>query len=222
MKNARQIVRHFVFSLLFASLLLLPSPLFGQSQNDALEKTRAIVLEIAKSSYPEVKTEKLRFKTFRSDSAFFKARFSIARFFTFQKMRHLIYVNPDVYRLDAPVGGIRAILAHELAHVSYYTRKNRFELLALSRLASDGYTARFERRADLEAISNGFVMGLIEYRQWLYKNIPKAKLKGKLRNYFTPDELQVIHDVLKDKPYMLKVWRKQVPRNIDELKNSVK
>ncbi len=190
-------------------------------KKEAILKTRKYVIEIASRSYPEIKLHKIRIKTFESDSIFFKARFSFGRFFTFRRMRHLIFVNPQVFEKKAPDSAIKAILAHELAHISYYTRKNRFELLGLARLVSDGFIANFERKADIEAIARGFGSGLIEYRKWLYKNIPAKSVKEKKRNYFSPEEVKVILEVLRANPTAIDVWRKRVPRNIEEIKKGV-
>lgn len=187
----------------------------------AVRKTTEFIEEIVKSSYPEIKLKKIRVKTFESKTAFFKARFSIARYLTFQRMRHLVFVNPNVFLANAPEDGMRSIIAHELGHVKYYTEKNRIQLLGLSRLSSGGFTRKFERRADLDAISRGYGAGLIKYRVWLYKNIPQGSIEGKKRRYFSPEELKVILEVLREKPEMLDIWRKKVPRNIAEIKNSI-
>ncbi len=180
------------------------------------------MFEIAQKSFPEIKKSKIRFKTFAGKSSFFKARFSISRFLTFQRTRYLIYVNPRVYELGPSKIATRSILAHELAHLDYYRRKNRFELLGLSSLMSKSFTARFERRADIEAIARGYGTGLIEYREWLYRNIPKGAIKSKKRNYFTPPELKVMLEALKEKPDLIGVWRRKVPRNLEEVVKSVK
>ena len=188
----------------------------------AVEITRNLVGEVAARSFPEVNLKKVRIKTFKSKSSYFKARFSLSRFFTFRPMRKLIFTNPKLYELGAPESGVRAIIAHELAHVSYYKRKNRFELLGLAGLLSSGFSAKFERRADLEAVSRGYGEGLIAYRQWLYKNIPQRSINAKRRLYFTPEELKVILEVLKEKPEMMGVWKKRVPRNMEDLRKSVR
>lgn len=187
----------------------------------AIAKTQELINEIVKKSYPEIKLNKIKVKSFKSDTNFFKARFSYARFLTFQKMRYLVFVNPKVFELNAPVNGIRSIIAHEITHILYYTEKNRFELLGLTSLASDSFTAKFERKADLVAIKRGFGKGLIEYRNWLYKNIPEKEIKSKRRNYFSPDEIKLILEITKDKPEMFEIWRKDIPKNIDEIKKSV-
>jgi hypothetical protein len=206
-------------------ILLLAFSIIGQTKpaqtNDekiAIEKVTKIIAEIAEKSYPEIKLKKIRVRTFASESNFFKARFSFTRYLTFQKMRHLVYVNPQVFTLNAPAEGIRGILAHELAHVLYYTEKNRLELIGLVGLVSVDFTAGFERKADLEAISRGYGEGLIKYREWLYQNIPAKDLEAKKRDYFSPGEISLIMRAIKQNPDLLNKLKKDVPRNLEETK----
>lgn len=209
---------------LAALIFLLPiytSAQISDAKKSAIKATEKIASEILPNSYPEIKSRKIRYKTFESDSNFFKARFSYGRFLTFQRMRHLIYVNPKVFKQGAPEKGIQAILAHELAHVLYYTKKNRLELLGLASLMSKSFTQKFERKADLEAISRGYGEGLIIYRRWLYKNIPQKKLMEKKRNYFSPEEIELMIDVLKSQPKKIGDWKKKVPLNMQDIRNSV-
>ncbi len=187
----------------------------------AIDRTQQIINEIAQKSYPEIKLKKIKIKTFSSNSNFFKARVSYTRFLTFQKMRHIVYVNPKVFQLNAPLEGIRAILAHELAHVLYYTEKNRLELLGLVRLTSESFITKFERKADLEAIQRGYGEGLIEYRKWLYQNIPQNNVESKKRDYFSPEEIELILEITKEKPKMFDSWQKKVPKNLYEIKKSI-
>ncbi len=210
--------------MLFVVFLFFPIYLNGQnidSKKKAIETTKSYVSEIAEKSYPEIKLQKIHYKTFESDSNFFKARFSFGRFLTFRPMRHLVYINPKVFALSVPENGIGAILAHELAHVLYYTKKNRFELLGLASLASKGFTRKFERKADLEAIARGYGEGLIAYRKWLFKSIPKADLAGKRRNYFSPEEIELMLKILSSQPKKIEDWKRKVPLNIGEIRNSV-
>ena len=186
----------------------------------AIKTTQQYINEIAKSSFPEINVKRIKLKTFQSDRVFFKARFAITNYLTFRKMQYLLSVNPKVFSENAPEKGLRAILAHELSHVLYYTKRNRFELLGLTRLVSGKFTTKFERRADLETIKRGYGKGLIEYRNWLYKIVPANNIKSKQKNYFSPEEIQLMLDISDKKPEMFEVWRKKVPRNIDEIKKS--
>ena len=102
-------------------------------------------------------------------------------------MRYVIRSNPKA--VQAPVDGLRSVLAHELSHVVYYTRGKRFRLIGLVRLASRGYRSKFERATDLEAIRRGYGDGLKEYRRWLYRSVPPKALCGKWGDYFSPEKI---------------------------------
>ena len=201
---------------LAAIVLVFPIAAFSQSPK-AIEITRLIVGEIIENSFPELKTANIEVRTFRSASNYFKSQFSIARVLTFQKPHYVIFVNAEVFRRTAPENGIRAILAHELAHVLYYESRNGFELFGLARLASRRFTVKFERRADLEAIARGFGEGLKSYRKWLYENIPAKAVQAKKRDYFSPGEIDSMLKILREKPGMIDVWRKRAPRNLKEI-----
>ncbi len=180
-------------------------------------KTQTIIAEIIKTSYPELKSVKINVRTFESPANYFQSQFSLTRFLTCQKLHYNIYVNPEAFNKNAPEEAIRAIIAHELAHVLYYSERNRLELIGLVNLIDKGFTTKFERRADLEAIARGYGDGLIKYRQWLYQNIPAKKLSEKKRNYFSPEEIEKMLEIIKQKPVMIDVWKKKVPRNLNEI-----
>jgi hypothetical protein len=201
---------------LAAILLGFPITIFSQT-NSAVEKTQKIIGEVIEKSYPELKNAKIEVKTFQSDSNYFKSQFSISRFLTLRKINYVIFVNPQVFGRVAPENGIRAILAHELAHVLYYKRKNRLQLLGLTSLTNKSFTAKFERKADLESIARGYGEGLKAYRQWLYQNIPPKNIEAKKRDYFSPEEIDLMMQTLREKPEMINIWRKKVPRNLKEI-----
>lgn len=187
------------------------------AQTDAIQKTQKIVNEVIERSFPELKSKKIEVKTFQSESDYFQSRFSFGKMLTFQKMRYIIFVNPKVFEKNAPESGIRSIIAHEIAHVLYYSKRNRVELLGLIKLSSKDFTQKFERGADLEVIARGYGGGIKDYRQWLYQNIPQKNLEEKKRNYFSPEEIDLILEILRQKPEMMEKWRKNIPRNKAEL-----
>jgi hypothetical protein len=191
-------------------------------EKSVIDRTRRIVEEIVNASFPELKNASITVKTFDSRADFFRARFSFARFLTFRKLHYLIFVNSQVFKKNAPVNGIRAIIAHELAHVAYYRRHNRFELFGLMGLESKSFTARFERGADLQAIMRGYGAGLKDYREWLYQNIPAKQITAKRRDYFSPAEIKLILEAIKNKPELIDFWIKNVPRNLNEIQSAIK
>jgi len=187
-------------------------------QAPSVEGIRSLVDELIATSYPELRGVEIQIKLFHDDTDYFRTRFGIPQFLFGRRMHYLIRVNPKVCSLQTPEAGVRAILAHELAHVLYLNTRNRAQLLGLARLISKGFTARFERWTDLQAISRGYGEGLKEYRQWLYQHIPQQKLPAKLRNYFSPEEIDAILSLSHERPELLTYWLKHVPRNIKEIR----
>ena len=172
---------------LSAILLFIPSDGFSQKlidKNLVVKKTQILIAEIVTKSYPELANEKIKVATFESEKNFFKAQFSINRFLTFRKINYTIFVNPKVFGNDLSGQAVIAILAHELAHILYYDGKNRLELFGLASLMDKSFTAKFERKADLQAIKRGYGEGLIKYREWLYANISAEKSAGKKTRLF--------------------------------------
>jgi hypothetical protein len=198
---------------IFQGLLIISLVGFAFGQTNAIEKTQKIVAEIVEKSYPELKDKRIEIKSFASKSDYFQSRFTFGRFLTFRRMNYIIYVNPKVYELNAPENGVRAILAHEIGHILYYSRKNRVQLLGLVNLSTKDFTQKFERRTDLEAIKRGYGEGLIAYRTWLYENIPLKSVDAKKRNYFTPEEVSAIMK----RPEKIAAWQKNVPKNLAEI-----
>ncbi len=201
---------------LIVLLLLIPSPVFSQNSTGkklTVEKTQTLLSEIVKKSYPELERKKIKVETFESESDYFKARFSVTKFLTFQKINYIVFVNPKIFQSEISEQAIIAILAHELAHILYYTTKNRFELFGLASLIDKSFTAKFERKADLHAIKRGYGKGLIKYREWLYAHIPPKNLAAKKRDYFTPEEIRAIMA----NPEKMNFRLKNVPRKLSEI-----
>ncbi|MCI0388036.1 MAG: hypothetical protein MOB07_04615 [Acidobacteria bacterium] len=203
-----------------ASKLAYPSPVMNREeaqQPNALRQTQSLVDELISASYPELRDMEIQIRLFEGKSDFFRTRFDIPQFLFGGKMRYIISVNPRVFEWQAPEAGVRAIVAHELAHILYFEQQNRMRHFSLVRLALTKFTARFERRTDLEAISRGYGIGLKEYRHWLYQHIPQKKLLEKRRNYFSPDEIDAILSISRQRPELLDYWRKHTPRNIQDI-----
>jgi len=170
--------------------------------------------------FPELTGKQIHVRAFDSESDYFRTRFSLWRFFLPMRMRYFVDVNPRLFKRAAPSSGICSILGHELAHVSYMSNGIRLRLLGLLRLGSASYRAKFERKADLEAISRGFAPGLKDYRAWVYSNIPPSKLAEKELNYFSPAEIDALLCRLQQRPELLSEWEKNVPLGLEEIKSS--
>lgn len=201
--------------------MLTLSPVYISAQT-AVEKTKKIVNELIEKSYPELDSQKIGVKTFKSSSTFFKAQFSFSRFLTFRGMRTTIFVNPLVFERNAPEEGIRSILAHELGHALYYKERKRVQLIGLIGLINGGFNAKFERRTDLIAIERGYGEGLIAYREWLYQNVSAKSLAEKKRDYYTPEEIRLLIEAVDKNPRVFEKLKKTVPRNLNEVEKALK
>jgi hypothetical protein len=192
-------------------------------QGDAgIRAVGAVIQELRGTSYPELVQVDLRVRSFRSQSDFFRTRFSLSRFLLPMRMRYFVDVNPALFQEQAPSDGVCAILAHELVHVVSLSRGNRIRRFGLVRLLSKRQTAKFERRADLEAIHRGYGDGLKKYRTWVYLHIPPAKIQEKRRNYFSPDEIAAIENKLLEQPDLFTYWKEHVPINLEAIQNGGK
>lgn len=185
-----------------------------EQENLGIGATGTALQSIQATSYPELKHVDLRVRSFRSQSDYFRTRFSLSRFLLPMRMRYFVDVNPTLFQEQAPSAGVCAILAHELVHVVSLSRGNRIRRLGLVRLLSNGQTTKFERRADLEAIHRGYGDGLKSYREWAYVHIPPSKLQEKRRNYFSPEEIAAIEKKLLGQPDLFAYWSEHVPTNL--------
>ena len=139
-----------------------------------LEWARSLVDEVQKASFPELAGVRIKVRELRSRQDYFQARFGT------------VYANPAVLTLDAPEDGLRAIVAHELSHLTYYRSVSKWRLLRLMRTKA---AIAFEKDADRQAIRRGYAVGLKHYREWLYLHVPATALPMKKRKYLTPAEI---------------------------------
>jgi hypothetical protein len=178
-------------STILVAILLACTPV-ARGQSAAPEWAERLVRNIQAASFPELTKKDIRIEQFTSDSDYFQARFSFSRFILGRPMRYVIRVNSGTTLLTAPEEARRAIVAHELSHLTYYAKGNRLHLLGLLRFAGKGFRERFEKRADVEALRRGYAQGLKQYRIWLYEHVPQSALMEKKRDYLSPDEIDAL------------------------------
>lgn len=190
------------------------------ADNAGIVMVDSLIRRLRSESFPELGNVGLGVRSFRSQSDYFRTRFSLSRFALFMRMRYYVEVNPAFFQRQAPSDGVCAILAHELSHVVALSRGNRVRRFGLVRLLSKRYTAKFERGTDLEAIHRGYGDGLKSYRIWVYAQVPPNRLQAKLRNYFSPEEITAIQMKLQEQPDVFAYWEKHVPLNLTQIENS--
>ena len=197
-----------------------PTCLRTNQSSTGLSAIEAQIKVLRDVSFLDLENIDLRVHNFHSQADYFRTRFSVPRFLFLKPMRYFIEVNPELFSQQAPSDGVCAVLVHELSHVVSLNHGNRIRRFSLIRLLSTRYTARFERRTDLEAIRRGYGDGLKSYRTWVYTHIPTSALPIKRRNYFSPEEVEAIEQHLRENPELFTYWSKHTPRNLQEILKS--
>jgi hypothetical protein len=201
-----------------------PGPAVTEGHADpppaALVAEDRLVRDIIAGSFPRLIDVDIRLTQFRSQSDYFRTSFSLGRFLAGRRMRYYVRVNPAWRAGGAPVEGVRSILAHELAHVEELSHGKRIRLFRMTGLLFKGWTARFERRADLTALARDYGAGLKTYRAWLYDHVPADALDEKRRDYFSPDEIDAIVAATASRPDLFEVWRRHVPMNLTDIQTA--
>lgn len=201
-----------------AGYVALRPSLADSLENNIASKEIATLLEsVRAASYPQLKNVEIALHPMRSDYIYFESRFTFPSFFFGRELRYMILFNPEAIARHAPPDGLRAIIAHELAHIDYFNRQSRMGLASLIRLVWAPFAARFERAADLEAIALGYGPGLESFRVWLYRNVPASRMEEKKRDYFSPEEIESILRAARQNPQIMRVFLACVPRNLIEV-----
>ena len=185
------------------------------------EGIKQVIQSVRQASFPRLSKADIAVYDLRSDSDYLQARFTVSSFFS-RKLQYLVFFNQEAIRRQVPAEGLRAIVAHELAHISYYDDQSRMGLLSLVALLVPSITTRFERKADLDAIVLGYGRGLQTFRIWLYRNIPPAKVADKKRDYSTPEEIEALLRADTNHPGMMANFQRCVPQNLEEIKEEAR
>ena len=180
------------------------------------EGIKQVIQSVRQASFPRLSRADIAVYDLRSDSDYLQARFTVSSFFS-RKLQYLVFFNQEAIRRQVPAEGLRAIVAHELTHISYYEDQSRMGLLSLVGLLVPSFTTRFERKADLDAIVLGYGRGLQTFRIWLYGNIPTATVADKKRDYYTPEEIEALLRAETSHPGMMSKFQRCVPRNLSEI-----
>ena len=182
-----------------------------------LRQIERIIDGVRQASFPRLASADITVYDLRSDFGYLQARFTVSSFFT-RKLRYMILFNSDAILRHVPGEGLRAIVAHELAHINYYESQSRMGLVSLVGLLLPSFTTRFERKADLNAIALGYGPGLEIYRTWLYRNIPGEAKGEKKRDYYTPQEIEALLQAETKRPGIMSNFQRCIPRNLSEIR----
>lgn len=115
---------------------------------------------IALSYYPDLVGVDIEFKLSREKTTM-AARPKPRTLFVKSRRRYLILINGDddfegVHLYDVPFNAQIGVIAHELAHIADYERRNLFGVLGvLFRYADKGRKSLFEREIDRATVERG-------------------------------------------------------------------
>ncbi len=190
-----------------------------------IDEIKKIVNEIISESYPELKKANFDFKTLNDDSFYFQSNFKPVSILK-KHFDYTVMVNPDVFEKDCPKEAVKAILAHELSHTLDYESKGNIGVLKIGlKMLSPKKRDEYEHRTDLTAISRGYGNGLIEYRNWVYKNIRQESVIQKKKTYYQPEEIKAIQfafdkaESMGRKDELLAKWLDNPPIGIERINN---
>ncbi|HSR52876.1 MAG TPA: hypothetical protein VLV83_18785 [Acidobacteriota bacterium] len=188
--------------------------------NPFVRHSREVVQALLRQSFPELPSERLSFHPIDSDTTFFNSFFSFSEPFLKRHRTYHIGINPDLFEGQSlpPVEGIRGILCHELAHSLDYQRRTFFGLwgvLAIF-LKSDS-NRRFERWADLQAISRGCGAGLVAYRQWVYQQVSPQERERRQHVYLPPQHIEAVEEVRSNCPSAMSELLQAPPLSLEAI-----
>jgi len=188
------------------------------SQGQVIE----IIDKLKSDSFPELLNTRIELGSVESDSVFLESRPKLFSLFWPFKIRYLVNINPKLYEAELPLFALEGILAHELAHTSFYISKGRFGTImtGLVFLNHDKHVA-FERSTDIDAITRGYGEGIKMYRQIMFRNLSQAQKKIKAERYYTDEEIDSLVAAHQNYPELRDMWMKNPPLNLNSINHDV-
>lgn len=151
----------------------------------------SLLHEVRDALFPELVAVSLTLVELDSETDYFQANLDYGTVSAPPLERdYRILYNPRLFEGGPSQPAIVAILAHELTHIVDYTEMESSELVEFGIWYATSDTADYERQTDEAALWLGCADGLIDYRVWLYNNIPDSAVEDKERTYYTPDQIR--------------------------------
>ncbi len=151
----------------------------------------ALMQEVRLDLFPQIASIPLDLVELDSETDYFQANvdFGTVSEPAFERDYRVLY-NPKLFEDGPSQPAIAAILAHELTHILDYTQMESSELVEFGIWYATSDAAEYERQTDESTMWLGCADGLIDYRVWLYDNIPADSVEDKQRSYFTPEQIR--------------------------------
>ncbi len=217
-----QVLSATVFSSTLFSSTTLAKTLPASDAENIPRMTRQVIA----NSFPELQDKHIEHRAFVASDVFFTSNVVIPTLFG-GPVTYLVNYNPRILELNCPTVAIEGILAHELSHTLDYVKGGIPALLeVLNAIRLPLSNQRYERHTDLQAIFRGYGEGLIAYRQWIYPRLTPSELREKRRNYYTPEEIQLIMTTYQQQPVaeqksLEQLLLQTVPLNLNDLRKTL-
>ena len=155
-----------------------------------IQSTQIIVDQLIKTSFPELAQANITVKGISSNRVFLATDIIPSSLFQEQR-QYVLYLNPHLEQQPMSEFALTGILAHELTHFTDYTKMSVADLaIFLTKIkTSSEFNASYERATDLQSFERGYAAGIKEFRLWLYQQISDEAKRLKMRNYYTPVEI---------------------------------
>lgn len=155
-----------------------------------IETTLTATERLIAAHFPLLEGTELKVQGIDSASVFLATDIAIPSLFT-AKRDYILYLNPTLERNPISGKALTAILVHELTHFNDYQKMNIAELAVfyLKILTNPEFNTSYERATDRHVFKLGYADGIKAYREWLYPQLTEKDLAIKLKNYYTPGEI---------------------------------
>ena len=188
----------------------------------SIDQVVELIDNIKNESFPELSNIKIQLSTFESDFAFLTSRPITYSLFLPFKVKYKIGINRKLFTFKLPLFALEGILAHELAHTSFYVVKGRLRTIFTGvAILHHHENIEFERRTDIDAITRGYGEGIKAYREVLYRELSDEQIAKKNERYFSPEEIDALVAAYADYPELRDIWLRNPPLDLVSIHSGV-
>ena len=133
---------------------------------------------------------RIQTRIFKNDDYFLKTSFKLSHILNNERT-YFIDINEKLFECSPDYQSLKAILMHEIQHLSDYKNMNIAQLMKLgAKMISRKGRSSYERNTDFAVMEKGESIGIRGYRDWIYERLDKKALKFKRCYYYTPEEIE--------------------------------
>ncbi len=132
---------------------------------------------------------RIQTRIFKSDNYYLKTSFKLSHILKNERT-YFIDLNENLFDCSPDYQSLKAILTHEIQHLSDYKKMNVAKLIQLgAKMLSRKGRSKYERETDFKVLEKKQAVGIRGYRKWIYERLDDKGLKFKRCFYYTPEEI---------------------------------